>query len=128
VIAATQVITNAMRDIDKGAWLHSLMVIDKDDQGAALDIYILDADVAVGTENAAPNISDANAASILTKIPVATTDYYDLGGVRVAELHGLDRAVRPIVGTRDLAIAVVNGTGTPTYTAAGIVVRLGFEY
>lgn len=126
VLADTQVVTNAMRVADFGGVLKNLTLVDKDDQGAALDIYLLSANVVMGTENAAPSISDADSASILCRIPVGTSDYIDLGGVKVATLSGLDRAVKPASGTRSLYIAAVNGSGTPTYTAAGLVVRLGF--
>lgn len=126
VLADTQVVTNAMRVNDFGGILQNIVVIDKDDQGAAFDIYLLDANVVMGAENGAPSISDANAANILCKIPVATGDYYDLGGAKIADMNNLARAVKPAAGTRNLYIAVVNGSGTPTYTASGVVLRLGF--
>lgn len=128
VLADTQVVTNALLDLGVGAILRSIILIDKDDQGAALDIYLFDANVVMGTENSAPSITDANALSLLTRIQIATTDYTDLGGCRVAELHGLERALQGVTGTKDIYVAVVNGSGTPTYTATGMVLRLGVEW
>jgi hypothetical protein len=126
LLADTQVVSNAMRLNDVCGILHSLTVVDEDDQGVAFDVYLLSANNTLGTENAAPTVSDANARDILTKIPIATTDYYDLGGVRIAEVHGLSRVVKPASGSKDLYVAVVNGTGTPTFTASGVRLRLGF--
>lgn len=125
LLADTQVATNALGHDFRAGIIATATIIDKDDQGAAFDIYILDANVTMGTENSAPGISDANAASIMGKIPVATSDYTDLGGAKVAFINQLAIPVHAIPGTSDIAIAVVNGSGTPTYSAAGVVVRLG---
>jgi hypothetical protein len=125
VLADTQVVSNISRLIDTGAVIQSIVVIDKDDQGAAFDIYLLDSNVSVGTENAAPSITDANAAHILGRISVATVDYADLGGVRIANIFGLGIPIKPDTGTANIYVAIVNGSGTPTYTAAGIVLRFG---
>jgi len=35
--------------------------------------------------------------------------------------------VKPASGTTDLYVAAVNGSGTPTYTAAGLKLRLGLR-
>lgn len=126
VLAATQVIEDVFRVSDGTAVLDSVTVFDQDDVGAAFDLYFLSADVAIGTENAAPNISDANALNICCKVAIGTGDYSDLGGVKVATVGNLRRVVQAISGSRDLAVAAVNGAGTPTYTAAGLKLRLGF--
>lgn len=126
LLADAQVVTNAMRANDATGLLTSLVVVDEDDQGAAFDIYILDANVSLGTENAAPSVSDADARNILARIPVSTSDYADLGGVRIARPSFDPIVVSPASGTRNLYVAVVNGSGTPTYTATGVRLRLGF--
>jgi len=120
VLAATQSF-----DLEQAAVLQSLVVIDKDDQKAALDLWFLDADVAIGAENSAPNLSDANAVNLLGRIPVAGADYFDFGGVSLAVYRDLYLPLRPALGTKLSYIAAVNGAGTPTYTAAGLVIRLG---
>ncbi len=124
VITDTLELPLAMRVADGTGLLASLTLIDKDDQGVAMDIYVLTSNVSLGTKNAAPSISDANAEHILGIIPVATTDWKDLGGVRVAYL----RIPIPVVGasgSRSIYLSAVNGTGTPTFTAAGLMVRAG---
>ncbi|ODT88120.1 hypothetical protein [Phenylobacterium sp. SCN 70-31] len=125
VLAATQVVAACFKANDAAGLLQSLIVIDKDDQGVALDVYFLSADVAMGTENAAPSISDANAEHILGVVSVAAADYKDLGGVRQATIRNIALPVCAAAGTDDLYVAVVNGSGTPTFTAAGIVLRIG---
>lgn len=125
VIAATQELPDAVKMLDGGAMIESLTVIDKDDNGQVFDVWIMDSNVAMGTENSAPNISDANAAYILGKIPVAAADYVDLGGAKVASLRNVGLPIKPADGTSSIYVAIVNGTGTPTYTAAGLVLRFG---
>lgn len=125
LLADTQALANAVRINDYGGVLQSLTVVDKDDQGVSLDVYILDVNVSLGTENAAPSITDPNAVNIIAIIPVVSTDYRDLGGVRVASYSGLGLPIVPAAGTRDCYVAVVNGTGTPTFTASGVVLNFG---
>lgn len=125
VIAATQELTDAVKGIDGWGTIESLTVIDNDDNGQVFDVWIMDSNVAMGTENAAPNISDTNALYILGKIPVAAADYVDLGGSKVASLRNVGLPIKPADGTTSIYVAVVNGTGTPTYSAAGVTLRFG---
>lgn len=125
LLAATQQVDAALRVADGTGILQSLTVIDKDDQKAAFTVYILSANNSFGSENSAPSISDADAAAILAVIDVAVADYKDLGGVSVAQIRNLAIPVKAVSGTDDLYVAVVNSTGTPTYTASGVVLRLG---
>jgi len=126
LLADTQAIANLAAVNDVGGILQYVQVIDEDDVGAAFDIYFLDANNTFGTENSAPTITDANARSILGKVPVAVGDYTDLGGVKLATLSVGGMVLRPASGTTTGYLAVVNGTGTPTYTASGVRLRLHF--
>ena len=126
VLADSQVVTNATRVADVGGLIQSVTLIDQDDQKVALDLYFLSANVSMGSENAAPSISDADALNLLLpKVSFGTADYTDLGGVAVAGISNLAIPIKPASGTRNIYVAAVNGTGTPTYTAAGIKLRIG---
>lgn len=124
-LVATQVLSNLLREKNVGGLLKSLTVVDEDDQKAALDIYFLDANVSFAAANAAAAPSDTAARSLLGKVAVATADYKDLGGVSMASYANLDIILKPAVDTQDIYVAVVNGAGTPTYTASGLKLRLG---
>lgn len=126
LLADAQVVTNAMRVVGGTGVLQSLALIDEDDQGVAMTVYIASGSGSFGTENAAPSITDALARNILGWVDVAATDWKDLGGVRVANLRGLGLMVKAAAASRDLYVAVVNGTGTPTFTASGVRLKLGF--
>ncbi len=125
VLADTQVITNMVRVSGLGGVLQSVEVIDEDDQGVAFTIFFLDANVSLGTENSAPSITDANARSIYGAVSVGTSDYVDLGGVKVAKVSGNGMPLQAAALTRNGYLAVLNSTGTPTFTAAGVRLRLG---
>lgn len=126
LIADTQVVAVAVRANDALGVLASVTVIDEDDQGSAIDLYFLSANNSLGTENAAPSISDANAREILGCVSVASSDYKDLGGVKIATKTGVNLPVKPATGTDDVYVAVVSNGSTPTYTASGLKLRLGF--
>lgn len=125
LLADTQVASGFFDSVDGTAILQSLTVIDEDDQKVAFYVYFLSSNVTMGTENAAPSISDANARNILGFVSVGTSDYQDLGGVSVANIRNIGLPLKAAAGTLDLYVAVVNSTGTPTYTASGVKLRLG---
>lgn len=125
VLADTQQVDAALRVADGTGVLQSLMVIDEDDQKVTFTVYFLSANVSMGTENAAPSISDANAANILGFVEVSGAEYKDLGGVAVANIKNIGIPLKAVSGTDDIYVAVVNGTGAPTYTASGVKLRLG---
>lgn len=126
LLADTQEVAGAVRIPGGTALLHSVTVLDEDDQGVALDLIFLQNSTSLGTENSAPNMSDANARSnVLTRVPVAAADYTDMGGFRVATVGNLNRLLKAASGSTSLYIAAVNGAGTPTFTASGLKLRIG---
>lgn len=127
VLAATQELPNAVKAIDAGGVIESLTVIDNDDVGQAFDVWIMSANVSMGAENGAPDITDANALYLLGRIAVAGADYVDLTGSKVASLKNVGLPIIPAAGTTSVYVAVVNGTGTPTFTAAGVTLRFGIR-
>lgn len=126
VAAATQVVTGAFNQVNGTGKLEAMVLIDQDDNKAALDFWFFDANVALGTEDSAPSITDGDALNVIAYKAVATNDYKDLGGVSVAYYSGMNMPVKAVANTSDLYVAAVV-TGTPTYTAAGIKLRLGFS-
>ena len=126
VLADTQVVTDALRFADSCGMIQSVVLIDEDDQGIALDLHFLSANSSLGTENGAPNISDANARDHLGVVAIASGDYKDLGGVRVATVKGIGLPVKAASGTKDIYVGAVTG-GTPTHSASGLKLRIGIQ-
>lgn len=115
----------AMRAINKKGVLQSIVLIDEDDLGIAMDLVLLSANNTLGTINTTVSISDANAREILGIISIAAADYIDLGGVRIASKNGLGMVVKPVTGATNLYVAGIT-RGAPIHTAAGLRLRLGF--
>ena len=125
LMADTQVVANAMRVNDGTGVLQSVVVLDEDDQGTGFDLVFLSANNSLGSENAAVSVTDAGARDILGLISIAASDFTDLGGCRIATRTGIGLVVKPAAGTRNLYVAAIT-RGAPTYTAAGVRLRLGF--
>lgn len=125
VLADTQVVTNAARKTDGTGTIQSLVVIDKDDNGVAMDLHFFSANVALGTENSPPSISDANTDNHLGSVSVAAAEYKDLGGVKVATVRGVALPFKAASGTRHIYVSAVTTGGSPTHTATGITLRVG---
>jgi hypothetical protein len=124
VMADTQSLSNAVRVNAGRAILQSVTVIDEDDVGQTFDIIFLDTNNALGTENSAPNISDANARTILGRVRIESSEYIDLGGVKIANKNGVGMFLKAASATTTLyAGTIIRGAGT--YTASGVKLRLG---
>lgn len=124
VLAIPTVLTGALRKTDGTGILQSITLNDKDDQGQPLYVVVLDANVSLGTINAAVSITDANSDSILAIIPVESSDWIDLGGCRVAHIRNLGIPVKAVSGASTLFVGLIT-RGTPTHTASGITGRFG---
>jgi len=127
VLFDTTAITNFFRSPGEGAFLQSIHVLDEDDQGVALDLVFFNALVSLGTINAAPSISDANARAIVGIVNVPAAGFVDLGGCRVTTLRGVGLQIRPPSGVQAAYVAGITRGGTPTYTANGLRFKFGLH-
>lgn len=127
VLAATQEITGFFPSSDSAVTLDSVFALDEDDQGIAFDLVFLNANTAIGTENSAPNISDANAQTIIGRIRVAADDYIDLGGSRIANLIDIRLPLKSSSTSNSLWVGAIT-RGAPTHTASGIRLKFGVRY
>lgn len=126
LIADTQQMDAFFRKTDGTGVISSINIIDEDNQGVAFYIIFMSTSTSLGTENSAPNISDANLSSgFIGIVPVATSDYVTVSGAKVATIKNLNIPVKAVSGTDDLYIAILNATGTPTFTASGLKMRIG---
>ena len=123
MLADTQALAAAVRTNAGFGVVASIVLNDEDDQGIALDVVFLDANTSLGTENAAPSISDANARNILGIVSVAAGDWTNIGGVRVATLRNINLPIKGASGSTSVYIALIS-KGTGTYTASGITGRI----
>lgn len=125
VLADTQTITDAMRIAGGHGVLQSLQLVDPDDQGQPMDLYFFSVTHSLGTENLAPSISDANAIDIFGPVPIASGDYRDLGGCKVASVRGIGLMLESASGSRDLYVGAIS-RGTGTYAGGSLTLKLSF--
>ena len=119
-------VANAVRAVGGHCVLHSVVVHDKADQGVAFTLVILNAATDMGTLNSAPDPDDTEAGTIIGWVPIAATDYIDVGASDVACVRGIGLGLKAGAATTSLYIAGVNGTGTPTWGASDLVITLYF--
>lgn len=110
---------NAVRVSGGSGVVDKLIVVDKDLQSAAGELWLFSASVTPAAANAAHSISDADAALCVGVIPFGTYYASALNSVSVAKDIRLPFTV---AATTLFGIAVTRGT--PTYTASGLVVSL----
>lgn len=128
LVADTQEIANAVYGLGGVVTLDSIVLTDGADQKVALYVVFLNASTSMGTENSAPNISDANVASkIIGHVAIAATDYVDVGGAGVATIKNIGLKLQAASTSGSLYVAIVNSTGTPTYAADSLVGKFGFS-
>ena len=129
VLFETLLVPGALRQVGGIGRLAKSVVHDKADQKAEIKLIIFNADKALGTRHAAPDIVDADADYIRGIVRFETTDYHDLGGVAVAEVSATDgfalqsTFVEAVEETKGIYVAGIV-IGTPTYAAASLVFDL----
>lgn len=93
----------------------SVVVIDKGDQGVALNLFLAKETFTATADNDAINISDSDAAKSIGCVAIATGDYVDVGGAKIATkqvgyLGFVDSGDTNLYGQ-------LITTGTPTYAS-----------
>lgn len=126
VLADTQEVADALRLEGGSGVIQSVTILDRDDNGTAIDIVFLSKDVSLGTENGAISISDADAINILGIVQVFAGDYVDLANSQFVTKTNLSIVAKNSEGlsTKSIYVGVIS-RATSTYTAAGITLRIG---
>ncbi len=106
--------------------LVSVVVLDGDDQNTDFDLIFFNATATLGTLNAGITISDADAAKVLGAVSMlAASHAFDLINSILFVRGGLELVMKG--ATASLWVGGVVRSGTPTYTASGFKIKLGFE-
>ncbi len=104
--------------------LQSVVILDQAAQGVALDLVFSVGTITLGTINAAVTVSDADAAKIVGIVSVLAADYSALVNSSLATKRGLELIMQP---GSDLYVSGIVRSGTPTYAAGSLRIKLGFE-
>lgn len=117
-------VTNAVAKTDGVGILHSVSVVDVDDQGAAIDLLFYRSSITLASKNAAWAISDSDSKKFLGHVRIESGDWIDLGDEQIATKTSVGLPVWADSGT-SIYMATVS-QGSPTYAADGLSVTLGF--
>ena len=117
-------IPNAVAVDGGSCLLHSVQLLDDDDNGGKIDLVFQTDDTTLGTLGAAVSESDANAGDILGYVQLET--YFDGINWQISSKTNIGLVLKAASGTKSLYVAGVNRNGdAQTATAAGIHLRIG---
>jgi DNA-binding phage protein len=127
-IGSVITLNEVVRGFYKTSVLLSAVVVDKDKQASALDVFIFsESPTVTSVDNGAFSVSDSEASSkLLGVISIAATDYKDTALNSIAAVGNLGMLVSPTLESRSL-YAVVVSRGTPTFAStSSLTLTLGF--
>ena len=113
------------------ARIEQIVIYDKDDQtAAAWQLWFGAGSTTLAPPDSAPSISDANAAGAtaglgLRGLAVASADFIDAGGLKIATKTNIGLIVQAAADSRSVYVGAVV-TGTPTQATGGIVMDIYF--
>jgi len=134
LLAAPQEVTGFFLENGGQALVIGLQLLDEDDQKQDVDILFFQSAVDAGTENSAYAITDAEARELMGWVDIAAADYTDWGAWSTATVKNTDTGFKVPglleagAATTSVWVAAICRSGTPTYTASGIRLKLAVLY
>jgi hypothetical protein len=125
VIAAPQEVTGFFRLPGGRGFVQTIRLLDEDLQTQDIDILFLDATGSIGAENAAFAPTDAVARTILGSVSFVAADYITSSNNSMATKSNLGLMLKCASGTTSVWVAAICRSGTPTYTASGLKLKVG---
>lgn len=125
VLADTQELANASRQVGGKLSIRSVVVYDKGLQSQPFDLVFFRSNVALGTENATPSITAANAKEIMGVVPILANDYIDFGLSHVAHVPVSNEIlIKTASDSRSIYIGAMS-RGAGTYAADDLTITIG---
>jgi hypothetical protein len=119
-------LTDAVRALGESATLQDIVVLDKAKQSLAMDFLFFDELPTVASaDEAAIDITDAEMEKCVGGYVGAADQYIALANSSVATYRNIGINMKPIGGATNLYCVLVT-RGTPTYGAAGLVIKFKF--
>ena len=128
VIAAPQEVAGFFRYPGGTAWLHSITLIDEDDQAQDVELVFLNATGSIGNEGAAYAPADAVLRTILGTVLISASDYSDASNGQTATKPNVGLLLKAAESSSSVWIAAVCRSGTPTYSASGLRLKISVSW
>lgn len=114
-------LTNAMRTSGGTGIIQSIHLIDKDNQKAAMDLLVFNANPTAATiTDKTAFVYSTDITKQIARIPIAASDYVTYNSIATVSLGGLSKIVKAN-GSQTLYGALVT-SGTPSYTGTSQVI------
>lgn len=127
-LSSITTVTGAVSKSGGSARLHSLTLIDQADQTAVIDVVFFNQTATIPAINAAWSLDDSELVKVLGVVSVAAADYDDHVNGKTATIQDVGLMLDAADGSKDVFLALVNRTTTPTYAAVDdISLVLGLE-
>ena len=127
VLAVAQALSGVFRSSKDVRILDSVVLLDEAGQGVDVDLIFFDGAVTLGTINEAVSISDADARKVVGFVSVVAADYTDLVNSKVAVKTDVGLLLKADGDATDLYVGAVVRSGTPTFAASSLKLKLGFR-
>lgn len=124
VLAAPQEVTGFFRVAGGRAILQNLVLLDESDQGSDIDLIFMDATGSIGNENAAFAPTDAVARTIIGTVTLLATANVDAANSQIQCANGIGMMMKAASGSTSVWVAAVVRSGTPTYAADALKLKL----
>jgi hypothetical protein len=124
ILSDTIPVYNALDESEGTGIIHSITLLDKDDQAGALDLVFLRTNVSLGTKNAAMNFSDTIADEILGIVQITTADYVDLINSQIVTKTNLGIGFQGELAANNSIFVAAISRDAKTYTANGITLKI----
>lgn len=118
-------ITGVFKD-NGPAELISATVFDGDDQGTEFDLVFTSANLAFGVINDPVDAADADALKYLGAVSFVAADVVDLVNSQLFVKRNIGLIMAP-GATSSLWVSGIVRSGTPTYSASGMKIKLAFK-
>lgn len=113
---------------DQRVLVHSISVVDLDDEGAAFDLIFTNDATTWGALNAVPAVADTVADGIFGHVSIGAGDYVDVGAQKIATITSVGLEIPTVTGADDIYVFGIT-RGTPTYgVASDLVIKIGFIF
>ena len=119
-------IPNFFRVAGGRAILRSVTLFDGDDQGTEVTLFLTTSATTPGTINGAISAADSVMDDIQAFVQI--TAFEDLINSQVASVGGLDKVLEAADGSTSLYCWGAVRSGTPTYSASGMIIKFGVEH
>jgi hypothetical protein len=109
----------------ESGFIETVTIVDKDEEGAALNLVLFKQDFTAVNDNAAFDVTAGEEDDVIGVVTIAAADFIDVGGCKIATISELSmgyKLTETSATKRGRIYGQLMTTGTPTYTTTSDLV------